>query len=62
MPKISALPAISGLAEDDEIPVVDDSVGITKKFTISDLKTIFSPVGTVDDFAGTTAPTGWLFC
>lgn len=62
MPKISALPPLTTPASDDEMPVVDDSTSTTKKFTIADLKAIFSPIGTVADYAGTAEPTGWLFC
>ncbi len=39
MPKISALPPAGSLADDDETPFVDDSVGSTKKFSLSGLKT-----------------------
>lgn len=39
MPKISALPPAGTLADDDETPFVDDSVAITKKFTLSGLLT-----------------------
>lgn len=62
MPKISALPPITTTDNLDELPVVDDSTSTTKKLTLSDLKAIFSPVGTVIDYAGLTEPTGWLFC
>jgi len=62
MPKISALPPLATPASDDEMPIVDDSTATTKKFTIADLKAIFSPVGTIAEYAGTTEPTGWLFC
>ena len=37
MPKISALPPAGTLADDDETPFVDDSVGSTKKFTLAGL-------------------------
>jgi len=37
MPKISALPPAGTLADDDETPFVDDSVAITKKFTLAGL-------------------------
>lgn len=36
--KISALPPAGTLADDDETPFVDDSVGSTKKFTLAGLK------------------------
>ena len=62
MPKISALPPITTIATDDEMPIVDDSAGSTKKYTMADLKAIFSPIGTVADYAGASAPDGWLFC
>jgi len=62
MPKISALPPLATAASDDEMPIVDDSTSTTKKFTIADLKAIFSPIGTVADYAGVTEPAGWLFC
>lgn len=62
MPKISALPPLATFADDDELPVVDDSTATTSKFTIADLKAIFSPVGVIQDYAGLTAPTSWLFC
>lgn len=41
MPKISALPPAGTLADDDETPFVDDSVGSTKKYTLSGLKAYF---------------------
>lgn len=58
MPRISALPAVATLASDDEIAIVDVSESTTKKATVS----MFMPTGSVVDFAGTTAPTGWLLC
>lgn len=62
MPKISALPPIAALADDDELPIVDDSTTTTSKFTLGDLKALFTPVGTILDYAGDPAPTGWLLC
>lgn len=38
MPKISALPPMTTATADDEAPIVDDSVGDTKKFTLTVLK------------------------
>lgn len=38
MPKISALPPMTTAAADDEAPIVDDSAGNTKKFTLTVLK------------------------
>lgn len=38
MPKISALPPMTSTDGDDESPIVDDSVGTTKKLTLTQLK------------------------
>ena len=62
MPKISALPPIASLADDDEMPIVDDSISTTAKFTFADLKAAFAPTGIILDYGGTTAPDGWLLC
>lgn len=45
MPKISALPAISAIAKEDELAIVDDSAGSTKKITIEQLLGLIYPVG-----------------
>lgn len=47
MPKISALPPITTLAADDEVPVVDDSVATTKKMTLADVLKAVYPVGSL---------------
>jgi microcystin-dependent protein len=62
MPKISALPPLATLADDDEMPIVDDSTSTTTKFTLGELKALFSPTGIILDYGGTTAPDGWLLC
>lgn len=58
MPRISALPQMSTISPDDEIPIVDVSEATTKKFNPS----MLLPTGTIVDFAGTSAPTGWILC
>lgn len=58
MPRISALPAMTTVSSDDELPIVDVSESTTKKVNVGDL----TPVGMVVDFAGSSAPSGWLFC
>ncbi len=58
MPRISSLPASTDAAADDELPIVDVSTGATRKATVS----LIMPTGSILDFAGTIAPSGWLFC
>lgn len=58
MPRISALGPITVPAQDDELPIVDVSESTTKKVTVGQLM----PVGSILDFAGTSAPSGWLLC
>lgn len=47
MPKISALPAITALAVDDELPIVDDSAATTKKVTITQVLEAMYPIGSI---------------
>lgn len=58
MPKISGLPPITTPASDDELPLVDKDQSTTKKVTVSQLL----PPGTIMDYAGASAPGGWLLC
>lgn len=58
MPKISGLPPITTPASDDELPIVDTDQSTTKKVTVSQLL----PPGTIMDYAGASAPGGWLLC
>ncbi len=58
MPRISALSPITAPAGDDELPIVDTDAATTKKITLA----LIMPTGSIMDFAGATAPTGWLFC
>lgn len=62
MPKITALPELTTLADEDVLPIVDDSTGSTKKVTVKNLRTYATPIGVMQDFAGSTAPDGWLLC
>lgn len=65
MPKISALPPAGTLADDDETPFVDDSVGTTKKFTLAGLKawlqslTSWITTAMITDDAVTAAKIDW---
>jgi len=47
MPKISALPAITTLAVDDEMPIVDDSAATTKKVTLTQVLEAMYPIGSI---------------
>lgn len=47
MPKISALPAITTLAVDDEMPIVDDSAATTKKVTLTQVLGAMYPIGSI---------------
>ena len=45
----------------DELLINDN--GVLKKITLQQISSlVVIPPGTVNDFAGTTEPTGWLFC
>lgn len=64
MPKISALPPMTTPDGDDEAPVVDDSVGSTKKFTLTLLKewlqSLTGWIGSSNlDLITTTDANGW---
>lgn len=61
MGRISALSELTSLASDDYIVVLDTSANIAKKTTVNTLAGTLLPAGTVTDYAGSTAPTGWLF-
>lgn len=58
MPRISALPAATRAAGEDELPIVDASEASTKKATVD----LIMPTGSILDYAGTNAPDGWLLC
>lgn len=58
MPRISTLPEATEVAGEDELAVVDASVSTTKKVKVN----LIMPTGSVIDFAGTTAPGGWVLC
>jgi len=70
--KITELNELTSLANDDLVVAVDVSdttmatSGTDKKVKYStikgDIMGASSPVGTVVDFAGSSAPTGWLLC
>ncbi len=63
--KISALVALAAAdaaTADDLLVVVDTSATTTKKMTISALLSLIVPSGSVIQFAGSTAPSGWLLC
>jgi microcystin-dependent protein len=71
--KISALTTLNQASVDaaaDFVPIVDTSTTTTKKITPDDLVLgaleqaggWFVPTGTILDFAGTSAPTGFLGC
>lgn len=65
--KISALTAYAGTsvsASIDVMPIVDTTNSVTKKITVSGLATAIGsvPSGTIIDFGGTAAPTGYLSC
>ena len=58
MPRISALPPATRAAGEDELPIVDASEASTKKATVD----LIMPTGSILDYAGTSAPSGWLLC
>lgn len=47
MPKISVLPAISAIAANDELPIIDTSAGTTKKVSIEQILGVIYPVGSI---------------
>lgn len=64
--KIIDLPAETGPTPDDLIVIRDNETGTTRKITVDTLlrafSYLYSPTGSVTNFAGTTAPAGWLLC
>lgn len=58
MPRISALPPITEPAGDDALPIVDDDEATTKQIPLN----LIMPTGSILDFAGNSAPAGWLMC
>ena len=68
--KISELTELTTPTDADIVPIVDDADTTTKKTTWANIKatlktyfdTLYVTAGTVVDFAGSSAPTGWLIC
>jgi microcystin-dependent protein len=64
--KITDLPAESAPSADDLVILRDNATGTTKKIPIGTLllafSDLYSPTGAVTNFAGATAPSGWLMC
>lgn len=58
MPKISGLPLIAEPAGDDVFPIVDTDQATTKQVPLN----LVMPTGSILDFAGNSAPAGWLMC
>lgn len=58
MPRITALPPATRAAADMELPAVDLGAATTKKVTVG----MLMPTGAIMDFAGSTAPDGFLMC
>ena len=58
MPKISALPELTHVQGNDVLAGVDTSEGDTVKIPVNNIM----PTGTILDFAGDTAPDGFLLC
>lgn len=69
MPKIHALPPLTDVPDNADVLAMDDasvsdptSPEKTKKITVEQLKNYLMPTGTIADYAGATAPDGWLLC
>lgn len=69
MPKIHALPPLTDAPDNADVLAMDDasvsdptSPEKTKKITVEQLKNYLMPTGTIADYAGATAPDGWLLC
>ena len=69
MPKIHALPPLTDTPDNADVLAMDDasvsdptSPEKTKKITVEQLKNYLMPTGTIADYAGATAPDGWLLC
>lgn len=64
--KITDLPAEVAPSGDDLIVIRDNASGTTRKIPIQTLllafSNLYSPTGAVTQYAGTTAPDGWLIC
>lgn len=58
MPRISALPPASRAAGENELPMVNKEAATTQKATVD----MLMPTGTILDFAGSSAPDGFLMC
>lgn len=64
--KITDLPAESAPTADDLIILRDNATGTTKKITVETLllafNYLYSPTGAITQYAGSSAPSGWLIC